>query len=115
MKTYNTIEEVKADIKGGVLTVNDSVTFNFSLVVAANLKIAGYINAGNIDAWNIKAWNINAGDINARNIDAGNINAENIQFYAVAFAYDSFVCRSIMGRRKNSKFFCLDSEVKFKI
>ena len=90
MKTYNTIEEVKADIKGGVLTVNDSVTFNFSLVVAANLKIAGYINAGNI-------------------------NAENIQFYAVAFAYDSFVCRSIMGRRKNSKFFCLDSEVKFKI
>ena len=55
MKTYNTIEEVKADIKGGVLTVNDSVTFNFSLVVAANLKIAGYINAGNIDARNYVA------------------------------------------------------------
>jgi len=47
MKTYNTIEEVKADIKGGVLTVNDSVTFNFSLVVAANLKIAWNIDARN--------------------------------------------------------------------
>ena len=84
MKTYNTIEEVKADIKDGVLAVNESVTFNFSLTIEANLKIAGDINAGDI------------------------------QFYAVAFAYTSFACKSIMSRREPSKFFCLDSEVKFK-
>jgi hypothetical protein len=144
MKTYNTIEEVKADIKDGVLTVNESVTFNFSLTIEANLKIAGdinsrNINAGDIDAWDINAgdidaWNINAGNINAMNIDAGNINAGDInagdidamnidagdinagdiQFYAVAFANTSFACKSIMSSRKNSKFFCLDSEVKFK-
>jgi len=104
MKTYNTIEEVKADIKDGVLAVNESVTFNFSLTIEANLKIAGDINAGDINAMNI-----DAGDINARDINAGDI-----QFYAVAFAYTSFACKSIMSRREPSKFFCLDSEVKFK-
>ena len=119
MKTYNTIEEVKADIKDGVLAVNESVTFNFSLTIEANLKIAGDINAGDINAMNIDAGDIDAGDINAMNIDAGDINARDInagdiQFYAVAFAYTSFACKSIMSRREPSKFFCLDSEVKFK-
>ena len=48
------------------------------------------------------------------NIKARNIKANNISFYAVCFAYNTFVCNSIKGRRENSKYFCLDSEVVIK-
>lgn len=53
-------------------------------------------------------------DINARDINAIDINANNISFYAVCFAYKTFVCNSIEGRRENSKYFCLDSDVVIK-
>lgn len=79
------------------------------------------IEAGNIEAWDIKARNINALDINALDIKARDIRAENIKawdikankisFNAVCFAYKTFVCNAIRGRRENSKYFCLDSEV----
>ena len=82
------------------------------------------IEVGNINAYNIKAWNINTCDINANNINtlditawdinARNIKANNISFYAVCFARETFVCNSIKGRRENSKYFCLDSEVVIK-
>lgn len=48
------------------------------------------------------------------NIKACNINANNISFYAVCFAYNTFVCNAIRGRRENSKYFCLDSDVVIK-
>lgn len=80
---------------------------------ACNIN-AGYIKAGDINAWDINAWNINAWDINANDINAGNIKANNISFYAVCFARETFVCNSIKGRRENSKYFCLDSEVVIK-
>jgi hypothetical protein len=69
------------------------------------------IDAGNIDAWNIDAKNIDAGNIDAKNIAARNIKAGNIEYYAVCFAYNKIVCKSIKGRRGNSKHFCLDSEI----
>lgn len=82
------------------------------------------INSGDINAWginsrdinsrDINAGNINAWDIKACDINAGNIKANNISFYAVCFAYKTFVCNSIKGRRENSKYFCLDSEVVIK-
>ena len=72
------------------------------------------IKADNIKAWDIKARNINSGYINACDIKADNINANNIYFNAVCFAYKTFVCESIEGRRENSKYFCLDSEVVIK-
>ena len=67
------------------------------------------IQAFDINAGDINAWDINSGDINARNIKANNIS-----FYAVCFARETFVCNSIKGRRENSKYFCLDSEVVIK-
>ena len=83
---------------------------------------AGDIDAENIDALDIKAKNIKAGDIDAwdidaENIDAWDIKAKNIKagdisFYAFAVAYVSFKCKSILGRRENSKYFCLDNEVE---
>ena len=72
------------------------------------------INAVNINAWDIKARNINSGDINACDIKADNIKANNIYFNAVCFARETFVCESIEGRRENSKYFCLDSDVVIK-
>ena len=93
MKIYHTQAEIEADIKDGMLIVDTDVKFECSFKISAGIKVAG-----NIDAWNI----------NALNIDAGNI-----RFYAVAFAYLKFVCRSIVSKRDgNSKYFCLDGEVE---
>ena len=75
------------------------------------------IDAWNIDAWNIDAYNIKAGDIitgniSACNIEAGDISANDISYHAVCFAYDSIKCKSIKGRRKNSKHFVLDGKLE---
>ena len=75
------------------------------------------INAIDINAWNINANNIKAGDIitgniSACNIEAGDISANNISYHAVCFAYDSIKCKSIKGRRKNSKHFVLDGKLE---
>ena len=85
---------------------------------ANNIKVRD-INAVNIDAWNINAYNIKAGDIitgdiSACNIEAGDISANNISYHAVCFAYDSIKCKSIKGRRKNSKHFVLDGKLEVK-
>ena len=118
MKIYKKLEEVLKDVKDNVLVVNESVTFEFSLKIEASLKIAGDINAEDINAWNINAGDINAWDINAWNINAGDINAWNINagdilFYAVAFAYKVFKCKSIKSKKLegNSKYFSLEGEV----
>ena len=104
MKIYKTQKQIEADVKDGALVVNDDVKFEVSFKIEASLRIAGNISAGNISAWDISAW-----DISARNISA-----RNISFYAVCFAYVKFICKSITGKRDNSKFFCLDSEVVVK-
>ena len=83
---------------------------------ANNIKVRN-IEAENIDAWNINAYNIKAGDIitgdiSACNIEAGDISANNISYHAVCFAYDSIKCKSIKGRRKNSKHFVLDGKLE---
>ena len=85
---------------------------------ADNIKVrdieALNINAWNIDAYNIKAEDIITGDISACNIEAGDISANDISYHAVCFAYDSIKCKSIKGRRRNSKHFVLDGELIIK-
>ena len=73
----------------------DDVEFSFNVEVKANIT-AGDINAFDINAWNINAWNINA---------------YNINYWAVCVAYNNIECKSIKGRRKNSKHFVLDGEL----
>ncbi len=124
MKIYKTQQEIENDIVNGVLTVNEDVKFECSFNIDASIVVSGNIDARDIDAINIDARDIDAGNIDARNIDAGNIdainidardiNAGNISYYAVAFAYTSFKCSSIKGRRINSRHFCLDKEIEFK-
>ena len=117
----------------GNLVVTGKIEINLELKISGNIKArdikardinardinarninAGNINAGNINAGDINAGDINAWDINAGNINAGNINAWNIRFYAVCFAYIKIVCKSIIGSRKNSKYFALDEGVVIK-
>ena len=110
----------------------DSIKFNFCLNVKSNIKcrnisgidVTAYdINAFSINVQNIDAWNVNASDINAldikacdikadyiraRDISTWNINAYSISYFAVCFAYKNIKCKSINGRRENSKHFVLD-------
>ena len=102
MKIYKTQEEVMADVKNKVLTVDDNVSFEFSFNLDISLQIAG-----DIVAWNINARNINAGDINARNINAGDIT-----YYAFCCVYESIRCSSIKARREKHYLpICLDGEL----
>ena len=66
------------------------VIFNFDLNVKSN----------------IYGWNIYG-----RNINALNINANNINYYAVCYAYENIKCKSIKGRKYNSKHFVLDGHI----
>ena len=111
-KIYKTQQEVEADIVDEVLTINSDVIFEVSISIDASIVVNGDIKARDINAWNLNARDINCRDINARNINARNIDARNIDFYAVCFAYEKFSCKSIKGRRENSKYFCLDGEVE---
>ena len=120
MKIYKTQKEVEADIVDGQLVIDDSVVFECSIKISASISAldilaldisAGNISARNISALDILALDISAGNISARNISARNISAGGISFYAFCCAYVKLVCKSIKGRRKNSKYFCLDSEV----
>ena len=108
MKTYNNIEEVKADIVDRVLKVDDDIEIAFDgFDIDANLICENiYSKDGKR---NINAWNINAGNINAWNINAGEIS-----YQAVCFAYQNITCNNIKGRRDNSKHFCLDGEITIK-
>ena len=94
----------------------DCLNINADNINANNIKTidvhASNINAGNIVAYNIKAGDIITGDISAYNIEAGDISANNISYHAVCFAYDSIKCKSIKGRRKNSKHFVLDGKLE---
>ena len=82
-------------------------------IQACNIK-ACEINALDINSCDINARYINARDIQAGNINSWDINANKISFYAVCFAYKTFVCNTIRGIRENSKYFCLDSDVVIK-
>lgn len=84
--------------------IREDVQFNFQLNISTR----------DINAEDINARDINAGNINAGNIDAGNINAGNINYYAVCFSHSTFKCKSVNGRRINSKHFCLDSDIEYK-
>jgi len=99
MKIYNTNDEVKKDIKGRMLTINDSVTFYCNIDINAS-----------INAWEINALSINAGDINVENI-----NARDISYYAFCTAYHNITCNSWKaGREIHHEPICLDGKLTIK-
>ena len=92
------------------------IVFNFDLNVKSNIyawNIYGRnINALNINAKDIFACYIDANDIKVHDISAANINANNINYYAVCYAYNNIKCKSIKGRKHNSKYFVLDGSIE---
>ena len=96
MKIYKTQQEVESDIKDGLLKVDDDVKIECNIIINAS----------------IICWNLDCGDLHCMDLDCMNLDCRDLSYYAVAFAYESFKCKSIEGRRNNSKHFCLDSEVK---
>lgn len=64
-----------------------------------------------INANNIIANDIYARNIKARNIYANIIKAKDIKYHAFCCAESKFICNSIKGDKKNSKHYCLDSEI----
>ena len=98
-------------IKGNLI-LKENTIFNEDLKVEGNIICEGGL--WNIEAGNIKAGNIKARNIEAGNIEAGNIKAWDIEYWAVCYARMSFKCKSVKGRRKKSKHFCLDKEIELK-
>ena len=136
MKIINTQEELEALIDdNGDIVIDDDLTINCNIKIEANIQAwdikaadieSRNIKAGNLGAWSIKTANIEASNIQARRIESRNIKAANIEaliiqarhieaadisYYAVCFAYKSIICRSIKGRRDNSKHFVLDGTI----
>ena len=70
------------------------------------------VNAWNVNARDVNACDVNARDVNARDVNAGDVNAGDISYYAVCFAYHNIKCKSIKGRRDNSKHFVLDGKIE---
>ena len=129
---------VDANIDAGNIIARDIGAYNIN---AWNIN-ASDINARDINSWGINAWNINAGDIkdetlisnniyahdietndinafeikvhniSALDINAYDIKANKISYYGVCFAYNNIKCKSIKGRRKNSKHFVLDGKLE---
>ena len=109
---------VYGNITSGDIFAKDiiAVDINSGNIDAEDMDVNN-ITARDIDAINIDARNINAGDINAKNIkaediDVMNINAENVIYYAVCFAYNNIKCKSIKGKKANSKHFVLDGKIE---
>ena len=92
-KTFNKLEEIEKyyDKESNTYIFKEYgiyinlVIFNFDLNVKSN----------------IYAWNIYG----------RNINANNISYYAVCYAYENIKCKSIKGRKYNSKHFVLDGQI----
>jgi len=113
---------IKGDL---ILTENYSIDENLTVegniicqggkwnIICGNI-ICGNITCGNITCGNIICGNIICWDITCGNIICWDITCGNINYFAVAFAYESFKCKSIKGRRCKSKHFCLDSEIEYK-
>ena len=115
MKVFNNLEEMNQYYNEETNTYEFIENGNLiDVKIDFGLNIECNINAGDIKAHDIKARNINARDIDAGNIKAHNINANNIRYNSVCCAESKFICNSIKGTRKNSKYFCLDSDVVIK-
>ena len=93
------IINTKVELKN-LLDENRDLIIDDHLVINLNIEKSSKVN--NIKAMNIDAWDIKT----------DNIKAQNVSYYGVCFANYSFKCKSIKGRRTNSKHFCLDSKIE---
>ena len=122
MKIYKSEAEILADVRGNTLMIDDHITFECNITLPQISINCHNINCNNIDCCdincydinchNIRCYDIDCCDIKCHNINCRDIKCHDIDYYAVCFAYKSFKCQSIIGRRENHKHFCLDSEIE---
>jgi len=120
MITIKSQEEFDGMVENKVFAVQEDVTIECSITTDA------YITCQNLTCMDLNCWNLNGRNLNGQNLTCQNLNCRNlicwdlncqnlncrdISFYAVAVAYRTFDCESIKGRRPNSKYLCLDSDV----
>ena len=114
MITINSLKEMQKyyDKKANIYIFSEDLTLMFDVDVGSD--IFGYdITARNIKANDITALDIDANDIDAGDIKANDIDAGDIDYYSVCIAKNSFKCKSVTGRRKNSIHKCLDKEIEY--
>ena len=125
MRIYKTQQEVESDIKDGLLRVNDNVKIECNISINASI-ICWDLDCGDLDCWDLDCGDLNCGDLNCMDLNCmdldckdlncmdlncRDLNCMDLSYYAIAVAYYKFKCKSVVGRRNNSKHFCLDSEV----
>ena len=120
MRIYKTQQEVEAAIKNRILRVNDDVKIECNISINASIICrdldcmdldCGNLNCGNLDCGNLDCGNLNCRDLDCWNLNCWDLDCRDLSYYAIAVAYYKFKCKSVVGRRINSKHFCLDSEV----
>ena len=110
MKIYKTQQELEADIKDGLLKVDDDVKIECNININASI-ICRNLYCWDLDCGNLNCEDLNCGDLHCGDLNCGDLNCRDLSYYAIAVAYYKFKCKSVVGRRINSKHFCLDSEV----
>ena len=135
-------EELNGYIKDYKIVFDCSIKCDFNINVKASIK-AWDIKAWDIEAWDIKAWDIKALDIKARDIEARDIEAldikardikaldikardieaqdieawdikaRDIYFWSFCIVRTFLKCKSILGRRENNIYKCLDNDIEY--
>jgi len=118
-------------IKGDLVLTEDTIIDN-DLTVEGDIRCEGGswnlkcqdLDCWDLDCWNLKCWNLDCWNLDCLNLKCKDLKcwdlkcqelkAKNVSYYGVAVAYNSMEVESIKGRRKNSKHFCLDSEIVIK-
>ena len=72
------------------------------------------INCLDIDCLDINCLDIDCHDIDCNDIICNNIDCCGIRYYAVCVAYKNIRCKTIVGRRKNSRHFVLDGKIEIR-
>ena len=111
MKIYKTQAEVESDIKDGLLKVDDDVKIECNININASI-ICWNLDCMDLDCRDLNCMDLDCRELNCRDLNCGNLDCRDLSYYAIAVAYYKFKCKSVVGRRINSKHFCLDSEVK---
>jgi hypothetical protein len=103
-------------IKGNLIMKED-MTFEEDLKVKGNIFGKDGIRfnliiKGDLNCLDLNCENLNCLDLNCGNLNCLDLNCGNCSYYAVAFAYYNIKCKSIKGRRENSKHFVLDGKIE---
>ena len=120
MKIYKTQAEVEADVKDRVLKIDDDVTFDCDINIKVHIICKDLIcwdldcrnfNCRDLHCGDLICWDLHCLDIDCADLNCQDLHCRDLNYHAVAFAYKTFKCKSVKGRRKNSKHFCLDSDI----